>query len=103
LKYKVTEVVTNGDVAGDEVIRWYRQPWSKPEEAHSIMEEDLTGRKLPSGLFGANAALWQIINLAFNLNVAMNTCRHKIRPWILGYHVFDNEVRKMLSLRNMVP
>ena len=35
------------------------------------MKEDLAGGKLPSGLFGANAAWWQIMILAFNLNSAM--------------------------------
>ena len=35
------------------------------------MKEDLAGGKLPSGLFGTNAAWWQIMILAFNLNSAM--------------------------------
>jgi hypothetical protein len=71
VKYKVTGVVTNRDIPGDEVIRWYRERCGKSEEAHSIMKEDLAGGKLPSGLFGANAAWWQIMILAFNLNSAM--------------------------------
>lgn len=71
VKYKVTGVVTNRDIPGDEVIRWYRGRCGKSEEAHSIMKEDLAGGKLPSGFFGANAAWWQIMVLAFNLNVAM--------------------------------
>jgi len=71
VKYKVTGVVTNRDMPGDEVIRWYRKRCGKSEEAHWIMKEDLAGGKLPSGLFGANAAWWQIMILAFNLNVAM--------------------------------
>ena len=71
VKYKVTGVVTNRDIAGDELIRWYRERCGKSEEAHSIMKEDLAGGKLPSGLFGSNAAWWQIMILAFNLNVAM--------------------------------
>lgn len=71
MKYKVTGVVTNRDIPGDEVIRWYRERCGKSEEAHSIMKEDLAGGKLPSGLFGANAAWWQMMILAFNLTVAM--------------------------------
>jgi hypothetical protein len=35
------------------------------------MKEDLAGGKLPSGLFGANAAWWHIMILALNLNSAM--------------------------------
>ena len=36
-----------------------------------MMKEDLAGGKLPSGLFGVNAAWWAIMILAFNLNSAM--------------------------------
>ncbi|MEW6112367.1 MAG: IS1380 family transposase [Thermodesulfobacteriota bacterium] len=71
VKYKVTGIVTNRDLPGDEVIWWYRERCGKSEEAHSIMKEDLAGGKFPSGLFGANAAWWQAMILAFNLNVAM--------------------------------
>jgi len=35
------------------------------------MKEDLAGGYLPSSLFGANAAWWWIMILAFNLNSAM--------------------------------
>jgi hypothetical protein len=56
VKYKLTGVVTNRDIIGDELIRWYRERCGKSEEAHSIMKEDLAGGKLPSVLFGANAA-----------------------------------------------
>jgi len=71
VKYKVTGIVTNREVPGDEVIWWYRERCGKSEEAHSIMKEDLAGGKFPSGLFGANAAWWQVMILAFNLNEAM--------------------------------
>ena len=71
VRYKVTGVVTNRKIPGDEVIRWYRERCGKSEEAHSIMKEDLAGGKFPSGHFGANAAWWQIMILAFNLSSAM--------------------------------
>jgi len=71
LRYKVTGIVTNRDLPGDELIWWYRGRCGKAEEAHSIMKEDLAGGKLPSQLFGANAAWWQIMVLAFNVNSAM--------------------------------
>ena len=35
------------------------------------MKEDLAGGKFPSKLFGPNAAWWQIMILAFNINEAM--------------------------------
>ena len=71
VKHKVTGIVTNRDLPADELIWWYRERCGKSEEAHSIMKGDLAGGKLPSGLFGANAAWWQIMILAFNLNTAM--------------------------------
>ena len=71
VKYKITGIVTNRGIPGDELIWWYRGRCGKSEEAHSIMKEDLAGGKLPSGLFGANAAWWQIMVLAFNVNSAM--------------------------------
>ncbi len=71
VKYKVTGIVTNRDLPADGLIWWYRERCGKSEEAHSIMKKDLAGGKLPSQLFGANAAWWQIMILAFNLNSAM--------------------------------
>jgi hypothetical protein len=71
VRYKVTGMVTNRELPGDELIWWYRARCGKSEEAHSIMKEDLAGGKLPSQLFGANAAWWQIMVLAFNVNSAM--------------------------------
>jgi hypothetical protein len=57
-------------------------------------EKDLAGGKLPSGLFGANAAWWQIMILAFNLNSAMkrlvlgeswvNRRMKAIRLWLIN-------------------
>ena len=32
---------------------------------HSVLKEDLAGGRLPSGKFGANAAWWAIVVLAF--------------------------------------
>ena len=69
--HKVFGVVTNRDLAGDDLIRWYRQRCGKSEEAHGVIKEDLAGGKLPSGKFGVNAAWWAIAVLAFNLNSAM--------------------------------
>ena len=69
--YKVFGVVTNRTLAGDELIWWSRQRCGKGEEVHSVLKSDLAGGRLPSRLFGANAAWWAISVLAFNLNSAM--------------------------------
>ena len=69
--YKVFGVVTNRDLDPEELVWWSRQRCGKGEEVHSVLKEDLAGGRLPSGLFGANAAWWAITALAFNLNSAM--------------------------------
>ena len=69
--YKVFGIVTNRDLDPAELVWWYRQRCGKGEEVHAVLKEDLAGGRLPSGLFGANAAWWAITALALNLNSAM--------------------------------
>lgn len=70
-KYKVFGIVTNMDWEGEELIHWYHKRCGKSEEAHAVMKDDLAGGKLPSADFGANAAWWWIMILAFNVNAMM--------------------------------
>ena len=70
-RYKVRGIVTNRDIDGNELVRWYRERCGKSEEVHAVMKDDLAGGKLPSGDFGENAAWWGIMILALNLNAAM--------------------------------
>ncbi len=70
-RYKLFGVVTNRDLPGEELIRWHRSRCGASEMAHSVMKEDLAGGKLPSKRFGANAAWWAIMLLAYNLHSAM--------------------------------
>ena len=70
-RYKLFGVVTNRDLPGDKLIWWSRERCGKGEEMHAIMKEDLAGGHLPSAEFGANAAWWGIMVLAFNLNSLM--------------------------------
>jgi len=37
---------------GQELIKWHYKRCGRSEEAHSVMKEDLTGGRLPSGDFG---------------------------------------------------
>jgi hypothetical protein len=69
--YKLHGLVTNRDLPGDKLIWWSRERCGKGEEMHSIMKSDLAGGQFPSAQFGANAAWWQIMILAFNLNSLM--------------------------------
>jgi hypothetical protein len=70
-RFKLFGLVTNRTLPGDELIRWQRERCGKSEEAHAVMKDDLAGGRLPSGLFGANAAWWAIMVLAHNLNAMM--------------------------------
>ncbi|RLB53222.1 MAG: IS1380 family transposase [Deltaproteobacteria bacterium] len=70
-KYKVFGVVTNRDLAGDEVIGWLRKRCGYSEQVHAVMKEDLGGGRMPSGKFGVNAAWWQVMVLALNLSEVM--------------------------------
>lgn len=69
--YKIFGMVSNRKETGDEIIRWHRERCGASEQAHAVMKDDLAGGCLPSGKFGVNAAWWQIMQLAFNLSVAM--------------------------------
>jgi len=70
-RYKLFGIVTNRTLPGNELIQWHRARCGDSEKIHSIEKNELAGGQLPSGLFGANAAWWQIMVLAFNLNQLM--------------------------------
>ena len=70
--------MTNRIGAG-ELIWWYRQRCGKGEEVHSVVKEDLAGGRLPPGKFGANAAWWAMVVLAFNLNSAL---KQLAKEWV---------------------
>lgn len=69
--YKVTAVVTNRDLPGDQLLGWYRERCGKSEEVHSVLKSDLAGGRLPSGSFGENAAWWAMTVLAYNVHTAV--------------------------------
>jgi hypothetical protein len=71
IQYKLFGIVTNMDWEGDKLIHWHHERCGKSEEAHAMVKEDLAGGKLPSSVFGVNAAWWGIMICAFNLNAAM--------------------------------
>ena len=70
-RYKLSGMVSNRTLPGDELIWSSRGRCGKSEQAHALMKDDLAGGQLPSGLFGANAAWWQMMILALNLNAAL--------------------------------
>ena len=69
--YRVKGIVTNMEGDGAELIKWHHARCGKSEEAHAVMKRDLAGGRFPSGKFGADAAWWGIMVLAYNLHAAM--------------------------------
>jgi hypothetical protein len=72
-RYKITGLVTNRDLPGNELITWHRQRCGNCEKVQGILKNDVAGGQLPTGLFGANACWWAIVILSYNLNVLMKT------------------------------
>lgn len=69
--YRLSGIVTNREEEGAELIHWHHQRCGKSEEAHALLKTDLAGGRFPSGKFGANAAWWALVVLAFNLHAAL--------------------------------
>ena len=73
--YKLFGIVTNRfKMSGTELIHWHRERCGKSEEVHKIQKEDLIGGRLASKRFGANAAFWQVMILAFSIQALMQRC-----------------------------
>ena len=70
-RYKVFGTVTNMDWEGETLIHWQHERCGKSEEAHAVLKNDLAAARMPSQLFGVNAAWWWIAVLAHNLNAIM--------------------------------
>ena len=69
--YKIFGMVTNRTIDGNELINWHRKRCGQSEKVHSVEKSELAGGQFPSGKFGANAAWWAIMVMAFNLNILM--------------------------------
>jgi len=72
-QYKVFSIVTNRKLPGNDLINWHRKRCGYSEKIHSVEKGDFAGGQFPSNKFGANAAWWQIMLLAANLNSLMKT------------------------------
>ncbi len=70
-KYKLHGIVTNRTIPGNDLINWHRERCGASEKVHSLIKSELAGGQFPSKYFGANAAWWEIMLLAFNLSVLM--------------------------------
>jgi len=69
--YRLRGMVTNRQGEGGALIRWHHLRCGKSEEAHAMLKRELAGGRFPSGKFGANAAWWALVVLAYNLHMAL--------------------------------
>ena len=69
--YRLRGMVTNREGEGAALIRWHHLRCGKSEEAHAMLKRELAGGRFPSGKFGANAAWWALVVLAYNLHMAL--------------------------------
>ena len=69
------------DWEGETLIHWLHERCGKSEEVHDVLKHDLAAARMPSQLFGVNAAWWWVAVLAHNLNAIMK--RHVLgTAWI---------------------
>ena len=69
--FKLYAVCTTKSGPAEEIIWWHRGRCGASEQAHTTMKRDLAGGVMPCDRFGANAAWWAVMLLAYNLNTAM--------------------------------
>jgi hypothetical protein len=69
--FKLYAVCTTLTGPADEIIWWHRARCGASEQAHTTMKRDLAGGVMPCDRFGANAAWWAIMVLAYNLTTVM--------------------------------
>ena len=106
ITYKLFSMVTNRTIDGNVLIQWHRKRCGKSEHAHSIQKEGLAGGQLPSNLFGVNAAWWQLMVLAFNLNrlmqaVALPKALKESRMKSLRFHIIQVPGRVVQHARKL--
>lgn len=69
--YKLFGLVTNRTLEGNALIHWHRERCGDSEKVHHTEKSELAGGQFPSQQFGANAAWWQVMVMAFNINQIM--------------------------------
>ena len=71
--FKLYAVCTTLSGPAEEIIWWHRVRCGASEQAHTTMKRDLAGGVMPCDRFGANAAWWAVMLLAYNLTTIMKT------------------------------
>jgi hypothetical protein len=100
-------VVTNLDWRGDRVLEWQREKAGTIELVHDVTKNELGGGVLPCGRFGANAAWYRLVMLAYNVLVAMKLVAlppefATARPKRLRFAVFEVAARITSHARQLL-
>jgi hypothetical protein len=90
---KYLAVATNRQGTPEELLKWHWEKAGTIEHVHDVVKNELGGRVLPCGRFGANAAWTRLCLLTYNvLSVlkarALPAGMQDIRPKQLRLHVF---------------
>ena len=68
VRYKIQTIVTNRDVVGDALVRWYWKRCGHSEGAHAVLKNELSGGVFPCNHFHANAIWWWLAVIAHNIH-----------------------------------
>ena len=93
-RYKIHALVSNRDMAGPELIKWFYNRCGSSEEAHGILKNDLAGGTLPCNHFHANANWWWLAVIAHNIHSAFkllccDESLHKSRLKRIRFHIIN--------------
>ena len=86
-------VVTNRQGDAATLLRWHWEKAGTIEKLHDVTKNELGGATLPCGRFGANAAWYRLVMLAYNTlsalkSIGLPPALHDARPKRLRFHVF---------------
>ena len=72
IAYHLFAIISNIAVwTPPEIVAWYNARCGHGEAINSVLKSDLAGGQLPSKYFGANAAWWAVVVLAWNLHALL--------------------------------
>ena len=93
IKTKHLAVVSNRwEITGPNLVRWHWEKAGTIEIAHDVMKNELGGGRLPSRLFGSNAAWYRMCGLTYNvlsyLRKVLPERLHRVHPKRLRFELF---------------
>ena len=99
-RYKIHALVTNRELAAENLLPWYYKRCGHSEEVHAILKNDLSGGVLPCGNFHANAIWWWIAVISHNIHsmfklLCCDATRQRNRLKSIRFHIINIAGRVM--------